>query len=204
MFVEQGVHNFPDDVIVSIKRAKAESIQLTLEQSLTQKRKYDKNDPKQKQFDTNIIYCFAGDGLPFDTVEKPCFLKLVSDLNSRITVSSRKTYMTRMEEMVTKEIIPKLTEEVKSVEKRFCHFSCDIWNSRKTEGIFCVLAHYINESFELKKKVILYEPLLEKHTGDYIRRVFLGSLKKFGINYDWVSAFNSYSANNDLGRCFMI
>lgn len=150
------------------------------------KTKYPANHPKQQAFDSAVIKYFALDGAHFDTVEKNGFQMLVEVLDRRITIKSRRRYMNALSDIVSKEIIPDRQKQLQSVDKRTCHFSCDIWSSRRGEGILCIMAHYIGKSWNLERKVILFESLLERHTGDHIRSVFLKCLADFKVDCDWV------------------
>lgn len=160
--------------------------QPTLQEFKESKTKYPATHPKQKAFDRDVVNMFAVDGLPFDTVEKDGFLALVDHMDARITVKSRRHYVRLLTDIVDKEIIPGLKEDLQGTEKRFCHFSCDVWTSRKGVGILCILAHYINQDWKLKNKVLLFEPLTEKHTGDYIRSVFMKCISDYGVPANWV------------------
>lgn len=161
--------------------------------------KYPSNNVKQSQFERDVLDCFALDGMPFETVDKPGFVKLVNGLDKRINVHNRPYYMLKLDKLVSHEIIPKLKQDLQKIEKRFCHFSCDVWTSRTGEGILCILAHFVDNFWELQKRVLHYEPLKQRHTGDYIRGVFLKCLADFGVPSNWV-IIKSYLQINSIHR----
>lgn len=119
-------------------------------------------------------------------MDKPGFQALVSHLDSRIDIKTRWYFTRKLEERVNSEIIPALKKELQDIEKRFCHFSCDIWSSRKCEGIFAIVAHFVDNNWELRHKVLLFDEISSRHTGENIRSVFLQCLADYGITSDWV------------------
>lgn len=161
--------------------------QLTLAEFKECNTKYPSTNLKQVRFERDILDCFALDGLPFDTVDKPGFEKLINGLDKRINLHNRPYYMNKLDKLVSQEIIPLLKIELQKIEKRFCHFSCDVWTSRTGEGILCILAHFVDNSWNLQKRVLHYEPLTQRHTGDHIRGVLLKCLADFGVPSNWVS-----------------
>lgn len=129
----------------------------------------------------------ADDGTSLSLVARQGFKRLVQDLDPRITVRSRQGYVKKMAKLVKTDILPRRRALLNEIDKRFCHFTCDIWTSKGNEGILCIMCHFIHPfRWTIEKRVLLFEALKESHSGVNIRSVFLKCLSDYKVQSNWV------------------
>jgi len=148
--------------------------------------KYTSNHPKQQRFDRTIVDLIAVDGRPANVVSGSGFQCLVLGLDRRITVKTRQAYTKQMIDIATKEIMPELKKCMASLPKRNCHFSCDIWSTRRREGVLGIIAHWISKDWKLQSRVIAFIKLVERHTASHINEKFLECLRDIEFPPKWV------------------
>jgi len=178
------------------KKPSSSGIQLTLEECKTRNEKYPRNHLKQVKFDEGVINMIALDGLPFNIVRGVGFRSLVADLDAKITVKNRSAYMKKINRIIKTRTKPTLREDLKKITKRSCHFSCDIWSTKRREGVLGVAAHFINSNWEIKKKTIAFKRMTDRHKVEYISEIFHETLKEIDVPADWVSCSQFTLYNN--------
>jgi len=161
--------------------------QLSVGEFQTRYDKYEtKSHPKQKRFDQGIINMMAVDGVPFNFVNGLAFKALVQELDRKITVKSRSTYTTKLQNFAKSQVIPDLKKKLKSLDRRSCHFSCDVWTTKRRESVLGILCHYVSAEWTLCKVVIAFKRLTESHTAEYIHNTFLECIRELGVPPGWV------------------
>ena len=117
--------------------------------------------------------------MPFNIVEQPGFKKLVSKLDERYQVPSRKYF--------TKTAIPalyidtrgKIAESVKNVE--YFSITTDMWSSNTMEPYLAVTIHFIDKEWELQSYCQQTTFVPEDHTADNLVVVLQGVLESWGL-----------------------
>lgn len=153
--------------------------------------KYSRNHPIQKNFDNGILNMIGVDGLHYNFVNGFGFKTLIHNMDPRLTVKTRQTYVNRLNESIKNQIVPALKKNFKGLEARFCHFSCDIWTTRRREGVLGFMAHYINEDCDYRSSLVSFKAMKEQHSGENIRNTILECLREVGIPKAWVSLTNN-------------
>jgi len=131
----------------------------------------------------------ALDSVPFNLVSGIGFKSLVAVLDPKITVKNRRTYMRKIKNTIKSRTKPALIEELKKLNKRSCHFSCDIWSTKRREGVLGIVSHFIDSKWEIHKKTIAFKRMNERHTADYICQIFHETLEELGVPANWVTKF---------------
>ena len=101
---------------------------------------YGDKNPKQKEFEVNIVALMAHTFTSLFLVDHDCFRNLTQDLDPRLRPVGRsklsRSLIPTKKKLAEKSVIERLAE-VKAVV-----ISYDLWMSRKTEEIFSLMAHY--------------------------------------------------------------
>jgi hypothetical protein len=112
-------------------------------------------------------------------VENRGFKKMISTLEPRYVIPSRKQF--------TEVMVPQMYGEVKlqvkeSLDSAECiALKCDGWTSRATESYITITSHHINEGWELVSHVLQTRALFESHTGTNIAQVLRAALEEWDL-----------------------
>ena len=72
----------------------------------------------------------------------------------------------------------------------FYSLTCDGWQSHSLNSYLGVTCHYVDKSFELKKRTLALKFLEESHTSDYLAKMINECSSEWQIN-DKASIFQS-------------
>ncbi|XP_073344944.1 E3 SUMO-protein ligase ZBED1-like [Pagrus major] len=118
--------------------------------------------------------------VPFQTVERSGFVGMISTLDSRYVVPSRK-YFSEVE-------IPKLHGEVRDqVEtelREIKHYATttDLWSSRTMDPYISLTIHFIDDEWKLCSKCLQTSYFPDDHTGELIAQGLRESLESWGLD----------------------
>lgn len=129
---------------------------------------------------------YAVDGLPLNFIHGTGFRMLMHDVDPKIKIKSRRTYVSKLTTAINRDIIPRIKDQLGKIQNRYCHFSCDIWSTRRREGVLGIMAHYIDNDWTYKSTLIAFKALKDRHTGEFIHSSFLNCLKELNIPPKWV------------------
>ena len=178
----QRAHNFTE---LDISKTTPLS-NISIQSHTISKSSYARNDQQQVRFDNHVLDMIAVDGLPFSFVENPGFINLVLSLDSKLKVKSRQAYMRQIRKAISSTVEPNIKREFSKVRPRFLHFSCDIWSSRRREGVLGVLAHFISDEWTLESRVVAIKHIYGSHTAENIKVSMEEVLNKYGLDYSKV------------------
>ncbi|CAH1958530.1 unnamed protein product [Acanthoscelides obtectus] len=117
----------------------------------------------RKTIDEALMLLFTHDFQPFSIVEDFGFRKFVSALNPSYGLPNRKT--------ITNTLLPAKYEEVYNNTKKELEgvdsvtLTTDCWTSSTTESFLAVTAHFLDNKFKLKHRVLGCESFSERHTS---------------------------------------
>ncbi|KAL0814308.1 hypothetical protein Bca101_070751 [Brassica carinata] len=75
----------------------------------------------------------------------------------------------------------KLKKELAEFKGRVS-FTSDIWTASTTmTGYICLTAHYVDESFKLNNKILVFSELKPPHTGEEVANKLISCLKEWGL-----------------------
>ena len=136
---------------------------------------YSRKSTEATTLNRAVAYFLTKDMQPVYTVEKSGFKFLVSKLNPRYDLPSRK-YFTEVE-------IPKLYVEVrdtvvkpKLAEMKFFATTTDLWTSRAKHPYLSLTVHFVDSSWALQAITLETIPLFEDHSGQNIAEAIVDVL----------------------------
>ncbi len=148
--------------------------------------RYGRNEPQQKAFDKGVMDMMSVDGHPFNFVHSIGFQNLVMSMDPKLRIKSRQAYTKKMKTMVATEVVTKVRETLSLLVPRVCHYSCDIWSTRRWEGVLGVVAHFISDDWQLQSICIGIKQMMERHTSENIKEAMKEILNKYGVGYEQV------------------
>lgn len=131
-----------------------------------------------------VVHWLTKDGLPLFTVEKPGYQHMMSVIERKYNIPSRKTIARRVTkdyenaEKSLKEYIKKQIVEQKS----FCSITTDMWTSATTDPYMAVTMHSIDENWELEAKLLQCAYLPGSHTGDILAESLMECVCEWGLS----------------------
>ncbi|CAJ0768359.1 20326_t:CDS:2, partial [Entrophospora sp. SA101] len=109
-----------------------------------------------------------------------CFVDLVSELDSCYRLPCHQTISSWIESIFKKQKIV-----IKKMFNDFSHrvsLTTDAWTSTTTnQGYLGITAHWIDDSWRMKKILLNFIPLNESHTGVYLANKILDTLEEFSL-----------------------
>ena len=136
--------------------------------------------PRARKLHRSIAEMICVDCLPFYTVEKPGFLRLVKTLEPKYTPCSR-TYLSQT-------MIPSMYEKVKNRVSSIVQvqhgisITTDIWSSDSHDSYLSFTCHWINENWEYKEACLHAQPFNERHTGENIATTFTTCMNEWHVS----------------------
>jgi len=95
--------------------------------------------------------------------------------------------MNQIKMEVERNVVPALKDSFSNVEKRYMHFSNDLWSSRRREAISCVMTHFIDDSWKLNAKVVGFKTIQDRHSAVNIKSSFQEVLAEYDLDLSKVS-----------------
>lgn len=124
---------------------------------------YDNQRKRWKELTEAVAFCLAKDMLPFHTVEKEGYKRMIHKLDPRYNMPSRKYFSkTAMYE----ECRGRLQTALSTAD--FYGSTADMWSSRATEPYISLTVHYITSDWSLNSCCIQTSFFPDDHTGQNI------------------------------------
>ncbi len=171
------------------------SMQLTLDKSNSKANMYPSTSNQAKELNKAVAYFIAKDTFPIATVNKPGFKHLVSKLNPRYEIPSRKHF--------TDFEIPALYSLIKDskVKPVLAQAECysattDLWTSGSCDPYITFTIHTISEDWSLASFCLETVPLYEDHTGQNIADAVLDILGNWSLNKEKLVAVTTDNGSN--------
>ena len=130
------------------------TMQPTLDKELAifQKSKFTASSPAQTSITNAIVQMLITDIRPLHMVESEGFKNLISLLEPRYTMVSRKD--------IQNKLLPQLfnttTDKIKSllISATTSNVTLDIWSSRKMHSFLGITCHYLTDAFEMQSLLL--------------------------------------------------
>ena len=127
------------------------------------KRKYFKQHPKHRQITQLLLKSVACASLPLSIVDKPSFRELIVELNESYTIPHRQTIKETHLPFTEKLIVNSITTEMKDL---ICvYVTVDIWTNRQMHSFIGFTAHFIDNEFDLKSRLLCCEHFAVGHSA---------------------------------------
>lgn len=154
--------------------------QPSLQQALSEKRTWTRDDPKWKANARRLTEMVALDMEPLRVVEKEGFLRYSNGLEPRFEVPGRKWLTDNGMQTLYKDVKGAITTLLEEAD--WMSFTTDIWTTDCTNKSFISLtAHWINASFERKMAVLHVTEFAGSHTGANIAACMLKMLEEWDV-----------------------
>lgn len=142
--------------------------QVSLQQTAELRKLWNINDPRGKRIHSKVGEMIAIDCQPVSIVDHKGFKSLVSTLEPKYQMPSRKYFL--------ETIIPSIANKIKAdiatqlQEGAEClSFTNDCWSSDvNSDALLSFTAHWVDGSFQRRSAVLHAQELSERHTGEYI------------------------------------
>ena len=175
--------------------SKGRTSQVTLVDTIAKSAKYASSSAQANELNRAVTYHLAKDAVPLSTVDKPGFRYMVSKLNPRYQLPSRKHF--------TEQEIPRLYSHVRDYvvvpalkQARFYACTMDMWMSSSCDPYMTFTIHFIDNSWDLRSFCLDTVPLYTDHTGQNIADAVTDILENWGLHTDGLIATTTDSGSN--------
>ncbi|KAK6167190.1 hypothetical protein SNE40_021283 [Patella caerulea] len=139
------------------------NVQNTHQSSILSSMTYEKTSKRWVTLTNAITQCLAKDTLPFYTVEKSGFIKMLKTFDSRYNLPGRKYFSTAIPKLY-QTVRDQVMEEVS--EATYFAGTTDLWSSRTMEPYMSYTAHFIDRDWNLASKHLQTVFFPDDHTGE--------------------------------------
>ena len=142
--------------------------QVSLQGSVELHKIWDINDSRAKRIHSKVGEMIAIDCQPVSIVDHEGFKSLVSTLEPKYQLPSRKYFS----ETVISSIATKIRASIASPLQKgveYVSFTSDVWSSDvNSDALLGFTAHWVDSDFHRQSAVLHAQELSERHTGEYI------------------------------------
>lgn len=139
------------------------------------------------------------DELPFSFVEKKGFNRVMSLACPRFQMPSRHTVTRDLDKLYEDEKV-KLRKLLASSSSRVC-LTTDTWSSVQKNSYMCVTAHFVDDGWVLRKKVIHFHPITS-HAVDVFGKDLEKVLRDWGLDRLLTISVDN-ATNNDVAISYL-
>ena len=157
-------------------------IQNSIDESFAAMGKYDRKSKRWQKLTEAVTYYLAKDIVPFYTVEKPGFKRLVSVFDKQYELPSGKYFSQVAIPSLYNNIRDEVIAEIRNVE--YYSATTDLWSSEGLKPYLSYTIHYINQ-WELKSRCLQTMFMPQDHTGENLAEAMCKAHWKHG---DWKKA----------------
>ena len=166
-----------------------------IKEALLAGKKFAANSPQAIELNKAVTYFIAKDAQPFSTVEKPGFKRMISKLNPRYQLPSRRYFVEHeilqlYSEIKEKTVVPKLLEA-----KHFA-VTTDFWTSITRVPFMSFTVHFIDNDWILRSYCLDTVPSYEDHTGENIAAALQDVLENWQLSSENLVATTTDNASN--------
>jgi hypothetical protein len=141
---------------------------------IVQPYKYDEETSLRKFYTTIIMHEY-----PFNIAEHEYFVEFIKSLKPTFPMKSRVT--------IRKEILELYLHEKDVLYKYFKTLNCrmsatmDMWTSNQNKGYMCVTVHWVDDDWEIQKRIINFLHVPGRHSGENMSLILSSCLLKWFI-----------------------
>ena len=169
--------------------------QATLGSVVMKSAMYSPSSPQTKDLNRAVAYHIAKDAMPLSTVDKPGFRFMISKLNPRYQLPSRKHFsdyeIPRMYSDVRDNVVVPRLSQANSFAA-----TTDMWTSGSNDAYITVTVHFINNEWELCAYCLETVPMFSDHTGPNIADTISAILDNWDLSKDKLVAATTDSGSN--------
>nr|GEY08463.1 zinc finger BED domain-containing protein RICESLEEPER 2-like [Tanacetum cinerariifolium] len=154
----------------------------------------------QAKFREKLAVSIIKHNYPFSYVEHEGTRDLHTFLHPDANLICRNTVKKEVLSIYEREKL-KIKKELKKIKGRIC-LTSDLWTSVTSDGYMTLSAHYIDESWVLRKKVLNFRVIPPPHTGSLLAHSVITFLREWGIkNKVFTITLDNATNNNGLVDC---
>ena len=127
------------------------------------KRKYSKQHLKQRQITKLLLKRVACASPPLSIVDKPSFRERIEKLNENCAIPHQQTIKETHLPFKEKLIVNSITTEMKGLTS--VYVTVDIWTNRQMRSFIGFTAHFVDNDFDLKSRLLCCEHFAERHAA---------------------------------------
>ena len=181
--------------VVKREYSSSSSSQPTLGSIITSSTLYSSNSPQAKDLNRAVAYHIAKDAMPLSAVDKPGFRFMISKLNPRYHLPSRKHFsdyeIPRMySDVRDNRVVPMLRQA------SFFAATTDMWTSGCNDAYITFTVHFIRSEWELHTFYLETIPIYSDHTGQNIADTISAILENWDLFKDKMVAATTDSGSN--------
>lgn len=170
--------------------------QLSVTEALPRQQPYSKEVKKYKEISTRVMEFICLCHQPLSIVESAGFKRLLSYMDPRYSVPSRKYFsdicLPQLYQTVYSHIDTLLKDDVAAIS-----FTSDIWTSSVCPmSMLSLTAQFIDHEFKLHQVILHCREFPGSHTGEAIATAFEDMLKSWGISKEKVHVILRDNARN--------
>ena len=142
--------------------------QVSLQESADLRKMWDINDVRSKKIHVKVGEMIAIDCQPVAIVDSEGFRGLVSTLEPKYRLPSRKYFSETIIPSIAKKIRVNIESQLKE-SAQYLSFTTDVWSSDiNSDSLLGFTAHWVGANFQRRSAVLQAQELSERHTGEYI------------------------------------
>ena len=171
------------------------SAQASLSDVIAKSTKYSPSSAQAKELNRAVTYYLAKDAVPLSTVDKPGFRHMVSKLNPRYHLPSRKHFsdqeIPQLYSHVRDSVVMPALKEAESFSA-----TTDLWTSAATEPYMTLTVHFIDKMWNLQSFCLDTVPIFVDHTGQNIADAVMDIFDNWQLSTDKLVAATTDNGSN--------
>ena len=144
------------------------------------KRNYSKQHPKQRQITKLPLKSVTCASLPLSIVDKPSFCELIEELNEKYAIPHRQTIKETHLPFEEKLIVNSITIEMK--DSTSVYVTVDIWTNRQMRSFIGFTAHFVDNDFDLKSRLLCCKHFVERQNAVNIANRYEDVVMRYQID----------------------
>ncbi|KAJ0477257.1 putative transcription factor/ chromatin remodeling BED-type(Zn) family [Helianthus annuus] len=133
----------------------------------------------QVMYREKLAYSIIKHNYPFSYVEHEATRDLLEFLNADVTPITRNTAEADVLKIYDREKT-NLKEKLQKVTSRIC-LTTDLWSSITSDRYMALTAHYIDDNWVLRKKVLNFKVIRPPYNGKFLAKHMISFLRDWGI-----------------------
>ena len=122
----------------------------------------------------SVTFCLAKDMMPFYSIEKEGFRKLLYNFDPQYELPSRKYFSKIAIPNLYSQTQDKVAAEIKDIE--YFSATADMWSSHTAEPYLSYMVHFVGNDWRLNTRCLQVLYLPQDHNGQNIAEALEGTL----------------------------
>ena len=154
--------------------------QPTIKEAIDRLKPYPANSSRAQELNRAVASFIASEMQPYQVVEKPGFKKMISKLDPKYQLPTRKYFSHNEIPRMYNEVVERVKEDISYI--KYFAATTDLWTSIANHPYLSCTIHYINEMWELKSYCLDTVPLFADHTGTNLSEALQEVFSNWGLD----------------------